>query len=416
MPQPLTYPGVYVEETGDRPRSIAGVESSTCAFAGRAPRGPLATVAGPVLVSSFTDFENAFGASDPAWPMGEAVRDFFGNGGVRALVLRVRHGAANAGEDSGEAADDAGPALDDADYIGADGSVADGGGGALAALRQADGFGLLCIPPDAPGADTAPAVYRAALALCADCRALLLVDAPAAWDDLRALLGDAEAAIDALGLSGSAARNAALYYPRLQAPAAPGQPARVASGAVAGVIARTDLQRGVWKAPAGLDAKLSPTGTPSAPVDDDANDALNPLAINCLRTFQGRGTVVWGARTLRGRDAMADEYKYVPVRRLALYIERSVQRGIGWAVFEPNDEPLWAQLRLSVGAFMHDLFRQGAFQGTSPRDAYFVRCDAGTVSARDVADGVCNIEIGFAPLKPAEFVVLRIVQATLPPA
>ena len=148
----------------------------------------------------------------------------------------------------------------------------------------------------------------------------------------------------------------------------------------------------------------------AVPLTDDENGLLNPLGINCLRTFRGIGSVVWGARTLRGADTLADEYKYVPVRRLALFLEESLYRGTQWVVFEPNDEPLWAQIRLSIGAFMQDLFRQGAFQGTTPREAYFVRCDADTTTQYDIDRGIVNIIVGFAPLKPAEFVVIGIQQ------
>jgi phage tail sheath protein FI len=138
---------------------------------------------------------------------------------------------------------------------------------------------------------------------------------------------------------------------------------------------------------------------------------LNPLGVNCLRFFPPViGRVVWGARTVRGADQLADEYKYVPVRRLALYIEESLYRGTQWVVFEPNDEPLWAQIRLNVGAFMQNLFRQGAFQGTTPRDAYFVKCDKETTTQNDINLGIVNIVVGFAPLKPAEFVIIKIQQ------
>jgi hypothetical protein len=204
-----------------------------------------------------------------------------------------------------------------------------------------------------------------------------------------------------------------LFFPRLRQP----NPLRdgqmevfAASGAVAGIIARTDGTRGVWKAPAGLDATL--TGVPSLSVSltDAENGELNPLGINCMRAFPAAGRVVWGARTLRGNDQLADEYKYIPVRRTALYIEESLFRGLQWVVFEPNDEPLWAQIRLNVGAFMHDLFRQGAFQGSSPRDAYFVKCDKDTTTQSDINLGIVNVLIGFAPLKPAEFVVVKLQQ------
>jgi phage tail sheath protein FI len=145
-------------------------------------------------------------------------------------------------------------------------------------------------------------------------------------------------------------------------------------------------------------------------LNDAENGILNPLGINCLRFFPASGRVVWGARTLRGADQLADEYKYVPVRRLALYIEESLYRGTQLVVFEPNDEPLWAQIRLNVGAFMHNLFRQGAFQGQSPKDAYFVKCDKETTTQNDIDLGIVNIVVGFAPLKPAEFVVIQLQQ------
>ena len=140
------------------------------------------------------------------------------------------------------------------------------------------------------------------------------------------------------------------------------------------------------------------------------NGRLNPRGINCLRAFPVHGRVVWGSRTVRGADVLASEWKYVPVRRTALYIEESLYRGTQWVVFEPNDEPLWAQIRLNVGAFMQSLFRQGAFQGASPREAYFVKCDKETTTQNDIDRGIVNIVVGFAPLKPAEFVVLKIQQ------
>jgi uncharacterized protein len=145
-------------------------------------------------------------------------------------------------------------------------------------------------------------------------------------------------------------------------------------------------------------------------LDDGANGQLNPLGVNCLRVFPAAGPVVWGARTLAGNDRLASEWKYVPVRRTALFLEETLYRGTQWVVFEPNDAPLWAQIRLNVGAFMNNLFRQGAFAGTTPREAFFVKCDAETTTQDDVNLGIVNIVVGFAPLKPAEFVVIRLQQ------
>ena len=175
-------------------------------------------------------------------------------------------------------------------------------------------------------------------------------------------------------------------------------------------MARTDAARGVWKAPAGLDAGVGGVQELKAKLTDGQNGILNPLGVNVLRTFPAAGTVVWGARTLAGADSLASEWKYIPVRRTALFLEESLYRGTQWVVFEPNDEPLWAQIRLNVGAFMNTLFRQGAFAGTTPREAYFVKCDSETTTQDDVNLGIVNIAVGFAPLKPAEFVVIRIQQ------
>ncbi|MGD8967226.1 MAG: phage tail sheath subtilisin-like domain-containing protein [Anaerolineae bacterium] len=282
------------------------------------------------------------------------------------------------------------------------------------ALEKADLFNLLCIPPDTRDGDTTDSVYQTAMQYCVERRAMLIVDPPAAWGaNKETAAATARDNLSGLGLSGTAARNAALYFPRVvQAdPLREGQlDTFVPCGIVAGIMARTDTQRGVWKAPAGLDAALNGVQGLQVNLTDDENGMLNPLGINCLRSFPIHGRVVWGARTLRGADQMADEYKYVPVRRLALYIEESLYRGTQWAVFEPNDEPLWGQLRLNVGAFMHNLFRQGAFQGSSPREAYFVKCDKETTTQNDINLGIVNIVVGFAPLKPAEFVIIKIQQ------
>jgi hypothetical protein len=184
----------------------------------------------------------------------------------------------------------------------------------------------------------------------------------------------------------------------------------VPCGAVAGIMARTDANRGVWKAPAGIEATITGADELTVKLTDEENGLLNPIGVNCLRSFPNLGRVVWGARTLRGADQLSDDYKYVPVRRLALYIEESLFRGTQWVVFEPNDEPLWAQIRLNVGAFMQRLFRQGAFQGTSPREAYLVKCDSETTTQDDINRGIVNIVVGFAPLQPAEFIIIHIQQ------
>lgn len=278
----------------------------------------------------------------------------------------------------------------------------------LDALERADSFNLLCIPPDTQGGDVPALVYSNALDTCVRRRAVLIVDPPSAWK-----AGASAVALSNVGLSGPAARNAAVYYPRvLQSnPLRGGQIEEfVPCGLVAGIISRTDAQRGIWKAPAGLDAALAGVSALTVKLTDAEAGLLNPLGVNCLRTFPTSGQVIWGARTLRGADQLADDYKYLPVRRLAIYLEESLYRGSQWAVFEPNDEALWAQLRLNVGSFMQGLFRQGAFKGQSANEAYYVKCDKSTTTAADINLGIVNIEVGFAPVKPAEFVIIRFQQ------
>jgi Bacteriophage tail sheath protein len=276
-------------------------------------------------------------------------------------------------------------------------------------LEKTDLFNLLCIVPDARGGDVPDAVYQEALSYCVNRRAMLIVDPKNSWTSVSAV----QSGVPGMNLTGDMARNAAIFFPRIkQVDSQLGGQIEtfVPCGTIAGVMARTDSQRGVWKAPAGIDASLAGVSGLQVEMTDAENGLLNPLGINCLRTFPAYGRVVWGARTLRGADAAADEYKYVPVRRLALFIEESLYRGTQWVVFEPNDEPLWAQIRLNLGAFMNNLFRQGAFQGTIPRDAYFVKCDKETTTQNDINLGIVNIIVGFAPLKPAEFVVIKLQQ------
>jgi uncharacterized protein len=318
-------------------------------------------------------------------------------------------GAAGAGGGAAPPAGTDSQPLGDPEFIG---SLQDKSG--LNALDTADLFNLLCIPPDTRGGDVGPLVYQNAMSYCAKRRAMLIVDSPAAWNaNPVTAASTAATGLGALGLEGVDARNAALFFPRIVAPdlLSQGQiDTFVPCGMVAGIMAATDAQRGVWKAPAGLDAALVGLSGLAVKLTNDENGRLNPLGINCLRNFPIYGNVVWGARTLRGADQVADEYKYIPVRRLALYIEESLFRGTQWVVFEPNDEPLWAQIRLNVGAFMHNLFVKGAFQGQTPASAYFVKCDKDTTTQNDIDLGIVNISVGFAPLKPAEFVVLQIQQ------
>ncbi len=281
----------------------------------------------------------------------------------------------------------------------------------LFALERADLFNLLNVPPFSPTADVDKTTWDVAVAYAKDRRAMVLVDPPfhtAGWDETSDVTAD-----DAITAVAARSENAALFFPRIRVPnpLSENRPEPFAPcGAVAGVIARTDAARGVWKSPAGIDAILSGVLGLEVTLTDLENGAINPEGVNCLRNFPNTGPVVWGSRTLKGSDSLANEWKYLAVRRMALFLEETLYRATQWVVFEPNDEPLWAQIRLNIGAFMQNLFRQGAFQGTSPREAYFVKCDKETTTQADINLGIVNILVGFAPLKPAEFVVIKLQQ------
>jgi phage tail sheath protein FI len=276
------------------------------------------------------------------------------------------------------------------------------------ALDRVDLFNILCIPRAADLTDTnMDAVISNAISYCEDRRAFMIVDIPSDRDHFTEIKDwlDANAQYRS--------RNSAVYFPRVRVPD-PTNEFRLrsigASGTMAGIYARTDTSRGVWKAPAGIEALLEGVSELAAPMNDGENGVLNPLGINALRNFPVYGNIAWGTRTLVGADALASEWAYIPVRRLALMLEESLFRGTKWVVFEPNAEPTWANIRLNIGGFLNGLFRQGAFAGATPRDAYYVKCDSETTTQNDIDQGIVNIEVGFAPLKPAEFVVIRFRQ------
>jgi uncharacterized protein len=285
------------------------------------------------------------------------------------------------------------------------------------ALEKVDLFNLLSIPdatrasagdPSALDSAVDPnSIYSAAIALCDSRRAFLLIDPPPNVNTVSSAV-DWKTAILAVHH-----KNGAAFFPRPRLP----DPLNnfqlrtfAPSGVVAGLYARIDSARGVFKAPAGTEATLSGVQALVYKLNDAENGALNPLGLNSFRTFPVYGSVLWGARTLVGADADASQWKYVPVRRVALFLEESLYRGTQWVVFEPNDEPLWSAIRLNVGAFMQDLFRKGYFQGKTPAEAYFVKCDSETTTQNDINLGIVNIIVGFAPLKPAEFVIIQIQQ------
>jgi len=273
--------------------------------------------------------------------------------------------------------------------------------------KEVDLFNLMVLPHDEDPAWNAKNLWGPASIFCQKRRAFLLMDAPMDWSTVQKAV-DPGSGVNSLRI-GLVKDHSALFYPRVVITEKGLNKKVGASGAIAGLMARIDGSRGVWKAPAGTEADLRGVVGLEYRFSDDENGILNPRAINTLRIFPN-GIVNWGARTMDGDNDFGSEYKYIPIRRLALYMEESLYRGLKWVVFEPNDEPLWAQIRLNVGAFMHNLFRQGAFQGQKPKDAYFVKCDSETTTQNDRNLGIVNIWVGFAPLKPAEFVILYLQQ------
>jgi uncharacterized protein len=370
----VKYPGVFVQEVPTGVRTITGVSTSVTAFVGVVSRGRRYRA---VRINSFAEFEQRFGELSADLDLGYAVQQFFLNGGKDAWVVPV------------------GRQLTPAKII-----------KGIHALDPVDIFNLLVIP----GVTHSEALFAAA-DYCRQRRAFLIMDSP------KSVQTPAQMEQTVRNTTLPKTSYCAIYFPwiNIPDPLSSGQLRLTPpSGSVAGLFARVDASRGVWKSPAGTGADLVGVSGLSYNLTDSENGALNALGVNCLRVFP-TATLAWGARTLEGADQSASEWKYIPVRRLALFIEETIDRGIQWAGFEPNAEPLWAQIRLNVGAFLQELFRAGAFQGRTPRDAYFVKCDAATTTQNDIDAGMVNVVIGFAPLKPAEFIILKFSTRARPP-
>jgi uncharacterized protein len=286
--------------------------------------------------------------------------------------------------------------------------VTGGAGTGIGALKNVDIFNLLCIPlEDVTAEDSFVSAYQSASAYCVERRAVMVLDAPSAWvNNVNQQNFSGIDPANYFNFDEDQERNSAVYLPHiLRVDQADGITKTFpACGAIAGQMAAVDARRGVWKAPAGIETAFGGIAGLEAKLSDGDNGQLNPIGVNCLRTFPILGSVIWGARTLRGADIMEDDYKYLSVRRLTLFIEESLVRGTKWAVFEPNDETLWASLRTSITSFMAALSNQGAFYD------FQVICDKTTTTPDDINLGVVNVIVAFAPVKPAEFVVLKIQQ------
>lgn len=369
-------PGVYVEEV-PATRSIEPVATSTCAFVGPSHDGPAAGEA-PPLLTGFDDFARIYGddgalafADGPAvHHLARAVRAFFAEGGRRLYVLRL-------------APSHDGTAPQAADYA-----------QALAATPMPEAVSILA----APGAS----------AWCRDTTALhrILADEAGRPGARRfAVLDTPPGATPATARTLAAALDcsrAALYYPWIAVAGDGASPQLLPpSGFVCGIYARSDQARGVHGSPAN-EALRSAVGL-ERPIGSDEQALLNPAGVNCLRLLPGRGYRVWGARTL----SHDPEWKYIATRRYLDHLETCIERGTGWVVFEPNGPALWARVRAAIDGFLHTQWQRGALVGTKPEQAWFVRCDAATMTAADIDNGRTVCVVGVAPGRPGEFIVLR---------
>ena len=392
MPDSVLPPAADVEDGPGGARSIAAVPTAIAAFVGWTPAGPTGRAE---LVQSRADFARIFGGLDSRSYLGYAVSHFFACGGTQAYVIRVAADQDGAVLTPAAASDSPPGAFETA--------ILPGSPGGVDTLAEVDIFNLLCVPGEAN-----PATLHTLAEFCRDHRAMLVADCyeDATFDSLKSGPPEPLAA-------GESAAYAALYFPWILA-ADPLQADRPRAfppcGFVAGIWARTDAERGVWKAPAGAGASLRGASGLAVSVGDPEIAVLNPLAINCIRNMRSIGTVIWGERTLAGGDRSSSEWKFIAVRRLMLLIEESIVRGLAWAVFEPNDDVLWSEIRRVVGDFLHSLFQAGALQGQTPRDAYWVRCGRDTMTQNDIDQGTLVAFVGVALIEPAEFVIFRFGQ------
>ncbi len=357
VPEQL-FPGVYIEELPSQGHPIEGVSTTTAGFIGVSQRGP-----GPLAIASFTEYERAFGL-DPAGYLSIAVRGFFENGGKLCHVIRI------APTDPLEAA--------------------------LDALAN-EKISILCCPDE-------HAMPNAAAVMAAHCEQR---------KDRMCILQSPQPVLpDAAHVVPVHSSYAAYYSPWLDVASLDGNTtvAVPPGGHIAGVFARTDITKGVHKAPA--NAPVLGAKSLSQEISATQSDLLALRGINVLRSFPGKGILIWGART----TSEDQEWKYVNVRRLLIFIEQSLYQGLRWVVFEPNGAALWAKVRKAVEVFLLNVWRSGALSGKKPEEAFFVHCDRNTMTQSDIDSGRVIGLVGVAPLRPAEFILFRIMIQTEPAA
>ena len=382
-------PDIYIEEVSTGSRPIGAVGTSMAAFIGVAPKAD-AEVGEPTPINNWSEFLRVFAPPNPkdvSTDLSQAVFGFFQNGGSRCVVVN----------------------------LGKEKLLAD----ALAALESNDEVAIVAAPGFADAAS-----YDALLGHCERLKDRVCVcDPPREVPKIDLLTRVAEVKVKGGAAGEGGGRGAgggfrprqsdggygAFYFPRLRVVdplSSTGNIVEVPpSGHMAGIWARTDANRGVHKAPAN-EAVVGALGV-TYKVTRAEQEELNPAGVNVIRWFATEGIRVWGARTV---SAEASEWRYLNVRRLFNMIEESIARGTRWVVFEPNDRPLWQDIKRDVGAFLRVVWRDGALMGRTANEAFFVQCDEETNPPESIDQGRVVIRIGIAPVKPAEFIIFRIGQ------
>lgn len=374
-------PGVYIEEFEMGAKPIEGVSTSTAGFVGVASKNDILDK--PIFVSSWGDYVSKFGRFSVGNYLAPSVYSFFVNGGKRCYVVNVADEAAIVGTDDGETRT------------------------GLKTLEEIDEVSILCIPGVVDSV-----VQLAMLSHCEKMGDRFAIFDSGQGENLETIQTRKDGLVSDKGIG-------ALYYPWIKTAVevnktVDGKEKVVLenmfippSGAMAGIYARSDTERGVHKAPA--NEVVRGVTELERTITKAEQDILNPLSVNCIRAFQGRGIRVWGARTIAPKGS---EWKYINVRRLFLFLEESIDESTQWVVFEPNNEALWARVVQTISNFLLSIWKSGALMGTSPEEAFFVKCDRSTMTQSDIDTGKLIVVIGLAPTKPAEFVIFRIAQFT----
>ena len=382
--QPMTPP--VAPRSAPPTRRLEPTPTSGTIFLGRGASGPMFT---PVACQSLHDYDSTFSQTNLQCDLSRAVRLFFHNAGPRCHVVRIRNR---------ETEEDRPPRA--ADYR-----------DALVAISiEVPDFNLLVLPRD-DGVDpaTQQEIWRMASHYCREKRAMLLIDTPIEW----AGLVDVKDAWSDLGIrrvrEGLALESAAMFYPRVMVRDGDSEVPTGCCGAMAGLMTSFDDAHGVWTPAAGLDAIIAGiNGLEYETTEDDAS-LFGSEGVDVLRTLP-EGIVCWGARTMAGHTS--SWWKFIPVRRLALFVEQSIEGGIEWVAGEPNDALLWQGIQACVGSFLDDIWKRGALEGDTAEKAYFVKCDAETTTPEAIARGQIHFQVGFAPMRPEEFMVLEFTRST----